>query len=301
MSVSTGVPMWSKTQVAALRECGRKYALMRRAVAERGDDASRTRSLSSLKNRHLWAGALLHESVGDLIKTVRMGEPPEPEEAILDKARARMRDEFVSSKDGSGSSRLFEHAYALRVERGEWKRKWESVERGLRWFSGSPWLARLRKLGPESWKAVDEVLSFDVGGIQAYVKIDCAVVVNGRVILIDWVTGALRETPPALAIAALYAHEVWEAQPDEIDAFAVSLADGTKRQLTVDEETLMEAQLRIQEESLFLHDNAPAGDDDPMSVPMTDRRDRCTGCNFRGLCHPDGLAAGFTDGATHAR
>lgn len=281
-------PVWSKTQMSALKECRRKFLFL--TAAEASDERlAPVRALKKVKNRHLWSGSLVHETIGDVLKSVRQAEPLPDEEAVVTKARDRMREEFKASKDGRSESPLFEHKFNQTVPADAWKRQWESVERSLRWFLRSTWLKRLATLGPECWKAVDEVLAFDVNGIKAFAKIDCAVEIEGKFFLIDWRTSpAGPREEPALQVAALYAHENWGADPEMMQVLAVSLQDGAIYHANVNEESLMETHLRIEEESSKLQEAAAVGGD-PFEVPSPDDKSICRRCSFQGICFPSGI------------
>jgi hypothetical protein len=276
MTTAAGEATWSRTKMGALRECHRKFYFLNH------DETP----LKKMKNRYLWSGSLVHDAIGDLLKSVRQEAEIPSDESIIETVRTKMRDEFKNSKTGEGP-RLFEHEYNLPVNSSIWKNQWDGVERSLRWFLSSKWLARLKALGPESWKTVDELLHVDVDGIKAFLKMDCAIEAGGRFVLIDWKTSALKpgdEFP--LLVSALYAHDVWGADADSIDAYAVSLHDGRQMKASINEESLMETFLRIQEEASVLKQ---ALDEHAglswAQIPMTSDLHLCDRCNFRRTCH----------------
>jgi hypothetical protein len=282
-------PVWSKSQMAALRECRRKFNFLTNVAAAGDDRLKSVRALKKVKNRHLWSGSLVHEAIGDVLKAVRQGEPAPEEEAVVSRVREKMREEFKASKEGRSESPLFEHRFNTSVPPDAWKRQWESVERSLRWFLRSSWLKRLAALGPECWKAVDEILAFDVNGIKAYAKIDCAVETGGKFFLIDWRTSpAGPREEPSLQVAALYAHENWNADPETVQALAVSLQDGATYHANVTEESLMETHLRIEEESTALQEAAALAED-PFDIPPPDDAAICRRCSFQAICFPSGI------------
>jgi hypothetical protein len=287
--------VWSRTQMNALRECRRKLLLSQRPEGDHvsPETLQQVADLKKIKNRFLWTGSVVHDTVGTVLKTLRQGAPLPGEDDRVNETRERMRHDFKNSKEASpAAERLFEHVYNVPVAPERWKDGWAGVESSLRWFLKSKWLERLKTLGPETWKAVDEVLSFDVGGVKAYVKIDLAVELNERFILIDWKSRAPKpEDMFGLQVAALYAHEVWGADPSQIDASAVSLLDGKRLAATVDEDALMETYMRIQEESGELQEALNAAPDNPFSVPPPADKKICARCNFQRVCFPAGLPA----------
>lgn len=285
-------PVWSRSQVSSLAECGRKFALGLKSRDAAVDpvyaDAAR---LKRIKNRHLWTGSFVHEAIGGILKAVRQGEPAPAADQLVENLKQKMRDQFLASRDqAEGAERLFEHEYSLPVSPDVWRGHWLTVESSLRWFLSSKWLARLAALGPECWKTVDELLEFDVNGIKAYVKIDCAIEADGKFFLVDWKTSTpSASSEPSLMTAALYAHEVWGAEPDQIEAVAVSLVDGRSFHANVNEDTLMETHLRIEEESAVLEEAKTNLGADPFEAAMTSDTRNCRRCSFQRLCHPKGL------------
>ena len=155
-------PVWSKTQIAALGDCVRKFALQSKAARDAMVDPvyQRATELKKLKNRHLWTGSFLHDAIGDLLKRLRQGEPAPSVDVFVEEQKNKMREQFRLSRDGSRDARpsfVREHEYKISTSEAEvWKNHWTSVETALRWFLSSKWAARLSQLGPENWKAVDE-------------------------------------------------------------------------------------------------------------------------------------------------
>lgn len=274
-------PVWSRTQVSALQECRRKFFFH-----TQGTEASAP--YKKMKNRHLWSGSAVHEAIGEILKTLRQGSPAPDLETFIAGVKEKMRIDFKTSVEGSGA-RLFEHEYGISLPQDVWRGHWATVEKSLRWFYASRWMTRLSTLGPECWKAVDEVLEFDVNGIKAYVKIDCAIETDGKFYLIDWKTSAPDvRVEPSLLTAALYAHEVWGAEIENTTAMAVSLVDGKTFHANVNEETLMEAHLRIEEEAASLQEAASDMGTDPFQIEAAGP-ETCRRCSFQKLCFPAGL------------
>lgn len=285
---------WSRSQISALRECRRKYYFNVKSAAGTHPLLLQSARLKKLVNRFLWTGGLVHGAIGSLLKILRQGMEPPPIEETLARIREEMRSQFKISKEsvsllkaGLPALRLFEHEYGFEIPPEEWRRQWDLVETSLRWFAGSQWFARLKSLGPECWKAVDEILSFDVNGIKAFCKIDCAIETGGRFILMDWkTTPSALGSNPALQIAALYAHDVWGAAPESIEAMSVCLRDGTTARVRVDEETLMEAQVGIEEEAIELQEFLASVNGDPLSVSGISNPVICDRCSYKKICYP---------------
>jgi hypothetical protein len=71
---------------------------------------------------------------------------------------------------------------------------------------------------------------------------------------------------------------------------SVSLTDGATYHATINEETLMETHLRIQEEAAELQEAAASLGPDPFAIPLAEVS-VCRRCPFQGLCYPGGIAA----------
>jgi len=293
MAFTAEQTVWSKSQVSAFHDCLRKgyFSLPPKKLLAAGfpvpwlPEAER---LKKLRNRHLWSSSVLHESIGGVIKDMRRGVETIALSDAIHQARERMRNDFKLSRDEQVAT-LFEHHYNAPLDSDVWKRLWSTVEGGLTWFYNSLWFSRLQRLRPEAWKVVDELLDFDVGGVKAFCKIDCAVEVEGRFFILDWKSSRVRpEDERGLLVSALYAHEVWEAGPESIQATAVSLLDGRTQMATVHEEALMETYLRIQEEAAQLEARLATLGQNPFDLNLPDPG-TCRRCNFQALCHPKGL------------
>lgn len=303
-------PVWSKSQFTALKECSRKFFFSTYAKRpEMSDNAAQNPVLTEISylkrmsNRHLWTGSVIHKSFGRILKAISQGTPLLNPDVFIQNVKEDMRNEYKSSAQAKeGNFRLFEHEYGHALPPETWQRQWSLIERSLNWFLNSAWLERFKALGPESWKAIDQILDFDLSGIKAYVKIDCAVETNGRFYLIDWKTSS---SPAAddfpLLVSALYAHEVWGADPEAIDALFVSTWDGTTRKASVNEDTLMEAFLRIQEEAEHLQTTQRDMPSDVSHLPLPSNTRICFRCNFQRLCHPNGVSQETSQHGSHYR
>lgn len=283
---------WSKSQIGTFQECARKHAFSRWEPGENEDRLQQeARRLKNLSNRFLWPGAIVHEELGRILRLLRQGQPVPPLNDLLDERRTKMREMFQESRANPDARlRLFEHEYNVNVPKEAWSSTWSLVEDCLSRFYRSAWFERLKSVGPESWKAVDEILSFTVDETKAFVKIDCALEVDGAFVLIDWKTSQLKSTDgDSLGVAALYAHEVWGAEPSAITAHAVCLLNGRASRISFSEETLMETYIKVQSESALLQGRVKHAS--PFDLPFPERRNVCERCNFKQLCYGDGRAS----------
>ncbi|MFN0117474.1 MAG: PD-(D/E)XK nuclease family protein [Elusimicrobiota bacterium] len=289
--LSADQPVWSKSRVSTFKECQRKFLFSGPTINSfKISEETKTEvlRLKKIKNRFLWTGSFIHEAIGHLLKQVRQGEKVFDIEEILSKFKISMREQFVNSKSQTlSASRLFEHEFQIQIAQEEWKRQWDNVEKTIRWFFQSSWFLKLKDLGPESWKVIDEVVRFELNGTQAYAKIDCAVEVKGNFFLIDWKTSSSMESS-ALKVAALYSFEQWGADPSNVQAHAVNLFTGKSERIDIDEDALMETQMKIEEEAAQLFEAQTQLGDDPLKLPMASSQ-ACLQCSYQKICHPNGI------------
>jgi hypothetical protein len=167
------------------------------------------------------------------------------------------------------------------------------VMRSLRNFFRSDLLRALYAAGRERWLTVEDLVSFEVSGVNVYLRMDVAFRDRqGQVVIVDWKTGRGegRFNEIQLAGYALYAAQAgWVGAPEEIQTQLAYLAIPRYVQRQVDQKRLDLAQAFIRKsagtmKSLLLdpQQNLARLQD----FPMCDRPQVCRRCNFRRLCFP---------------
>lgn len=247
----------------------------------------------------MWVGAFVHDQIGSLVKHLRQGQSLPEKTQFLEDARRAFADRWAGSENETPeAARLWEHAHGTPLPPEAFDRDWAIAEAALRWFVGSRWAQRLAEVSPGSWKAVDEVLDFDVDGVKTFVKIDCALDIGGRFVLMDWKTSAPRpEDDFSLRLMALYAQEVWGAAEGGVDSLALCLTDGRQRRAEVDAASMAILRERLRAEAGRLDSETrlhAAWGDDWRAVPATPRMAVCARCQFHSMCYPSGAAANRT-------
>ena len=148
-------------------------------------------------------------------------------------------------------------------------------------------------MGRERWLALEDLVSFHVGDVEVFLRMDLAYRDHdGRVVIVDWKTGRNegRFNEVQLAGYALYAAEQgWVQEPEEISTELTYLVipsgaphGGPARRSST--------RARFIEKSAG---NMKALLVDPLGnlarledFPMIDRPRVCRRCNFRRLCFP---------------
>jgi hypothetical protein len=281
---------WSASRHSSFESCARRYYYAYYGANE-DPEIKRLKDLSALP---LWAGSVVHEAIERFLKGCR-GEPTLTEQEAL--VQATVHDVMVSqwraSEAGSGGFRLFEHEYQVPVEYEDKKIAVDIVRGSLRAFFRSPTLAEALGAGRERWLTVEDLVSFHVGEIEVYLRMDLAFRNReGRVVIVDWKTGRSERPLNSLQVAgyALYAAEQgWAGSPEEIDTELAYLAIPRFVRRGVDSGTLADARAFIQKSAAgmkaLLVD--PVKNEARLEdFKMVDRPQLCRRCNFRRLCFP---------------
>jgi hypothetical protein len=252
--------------------------------------------LKQLKNRFLWMGETVHHDVAHVLKRLTLGDLVTLEQSLT-RARTRMRKQFLDSR-----ARLYwqkpkeitgfcEHEYNWAVPKERWKESWHHVETCLRNFYSSDVFAKLRTLGPGAWKTIEHRMSFSLGEIPVFVKIDLAFDEDGHLTIIDWKTGKSDDGGNGLfqlGCYALFAREEWEFPCEKIRVIEHNLATGRHMAHALNSQYLDEVAERIRQECRLMKavladplENRAEIDD----FPLVKNRTMCESCNFQKLCY----------------
>jgi hypothetical protein len=294
---------WSASRHNSFESCERRYYYAYYGANE-DPEIKRLKDLSALP---LWAGSVVHEAIERFLKGCR-SEPTATEEQAL--VHATVHNDMVSqwreSEAGGAGFRLFEHEYQVPVEYEDKKIAVDIVRGSLRAFFRSPTLAEALAAGRERWLSVEDLVSFHVGEIEVYLRMDLAFRNReGRVVIVDWKTGRSERPLNALQVAgyALFAAERgWAESPEEIETELAYLAIPRFVRRGVDGATLDEARAFVQKSASAMKALLV----DPVKneariedFKMVDRPQLCRRCNFRRLCFP--RASADAAGAVDAR
>ena len=290
---------WSASRHDTFATCRRRYYYAYYAANE-DPEIKRLKKLSALP---LWAGSVVHETIEAFLKSRDALPSPEEQEAIVkaavhsDMLSAWRESEAGERSDEAGSAsypfRLFEHEYQVPVEQEDKRLAVNTVMRSLRNFFKSETLREALAVGRERWLALEDLVSFQVGDVEVFLRMDLAFRArDGRVVIVDWKTGRAEGRFNEVQIAgyALYAAaQGWVGDPEEILTELNYLVVPRSRRRTVKSQQLDHARSFIAKsardmKALLL---------DPLAnlarledFPMIDRPQVCRRCNFRRLCFP---------------
>jgi len=304
---------WSKSRSEKFRECLRAYYLhyYRSWGGWDPEAPQETRQLYVLKklgNRFTWAGSVVHETIRNILISIRFGRPVQAAESI-DVAYRVMREDYRhSSRKGywKGNYRrefsgLVEHEYGLVLPGDVWKANWEAVKSALEWFLNSRWISLAKSLRPEQWLEVDSVdhqsSVFWLDGTKVFAIPDFAFLADdGSPVVVDWKTGRARPGYDDQILGyALYLSERHRFSPERVQARIVYLSEGLEQNVQVDRASLERFRASFQrstgEMKQLLSDidsNLPRAE---AHFPMTADIERCAHCVFRSPCGRENATA----------
>lgn len=286
---------WSASRHDTFASCQRKYFYSYYAAVE-DPEIRRLKKLSALP---LWAGSVVHERIETFLKTHDALPGAAAQEAwIRDTIHTGMLGDWRDSEAGSLRFRLFEHEYQAPVDAEDKKIVVGTVMRSLRNFFRSPTLESAFRAGRGQWLSVEDLVTFDVGGVPVFLRMDLAYRdTAGKVVIVDWKTGRSegRFNDVQVAGYALYAsRQGWASAPEEIVTELAYLALGRYVRKSVDARRLEYARSFIEKSAskmkgLLLDPLANLARMEDFA--RIDRPQMCRRCNYRKLCFPRTEAA----------
>jgi len=313
-SPSEGVPStggrpfsWSASRHDTFASCKRRYYYSYYASLD-DPEIYRLKKLSALP---LWAGSVVHDTIETFLRANDRLPSPEDQEALVRSVvHSGMVGDWRASEVGPpppadepgpdpGADRprlpfrLFEHEYEIPVEQEDKRIAVNIVMRSLKHFFKSETLRRALEVGRERWLALEDLVSFHVGEVEVFLRMDLAYRDHdGRVVIVDWKTGRNEGRFNEVQVAgyALYATErAWVTEPEQISTELSYLVIPKTVRRSVNRKAIDNARSFI----LKSAGTMKALLVDPLQnlarledFPMIDRPQVCRRCSFRRLCFP---------------
>ena len=293
---------WSASRHDTFASCRRRYYYSYYASLE-DEEIRRLKKLSALP---LWAGSVVHDTIETFLKAHDAPPSPEEQEALVRAtvhsgmlADWRESEAGLPPEDdppyggGSVRFRLFEHEYEIPVEQEDKRIAVNTVMRSLKNFFRTETLREAFAVGRSGWLALEDLVSFQVGDVEVFLRMDLAFRGrDGRVVIVDWKTGRGEGRFNEVQVAgyALYATEKgWVGDPEEISTELnyLVIPRATRRVVTKEKiegvRGFIERSARDMKALLLdpVENRARLED-----FPMIDRPQVCRRCNFRRLCFP---------------
>ena len=162
---------WSASRHDTFSSCRRKYYYSYYASHE-DDEIKRLKKLSALP---LWAGSVVHDAIEWWLKKNDTLPPKEEQDAFIRRiVHTGMVGDWRESEMASRRFRLFEHEYDVPVEQEDKRIAVNIVMRSLQHFFASDTLKEALDVGREQWLALEDLVSFHVGDVEVYLRMDLA-------------------------------------------------------------------------------------------------------------------------------
>lgn len=251
--------------------------------------------LKNLQTRQMWAGDKVHQAVEQALLAARKGMPPPTADGLVDRTLRTMRQDFRDSRAGryrqepKKTCGLVEHAYAVDLDAAAWKETADRVAACIRTFLASGTYAELCGISDDRWLELETLRTLDMGGVDAYVKLDLAYRQDPEIVIYDWKTGRGGGDEVALqfAVYALYAMETWQVNADQVRAREFNLDRDEITDHPVTDEVVAAAHDYILEsigEMQGLLDDIDANTASEETFPLADDETTCRHCVFRKVC-----------------
>ncbi|MCX8035945.1 MAG: PD-(D/E)XK nuclease family protein [Candidatus Sumerlaeia bacterium] len=302
MGPLVNVLSWSLSRQQAFNECRRQYYWQYYGSWGGWDDsappeARQAYRLKQIVNLDMWAGDILHTVVEGEVKRLRSGYRPKPV-PLRERTRALLNEQWKQSveqrwRDNAKHNRnLFEHYYGLPVSDARRMEIRDKLFACLEHFCSLPLLDHLMTTDPAAWLAIEHLDTFLADGVPVYVKMDCAVRLNGKVTIIDWKSGKESERDrDQVACYGLYAMQKWRSGLESVGAVLVYLHTPEVVETTIAPETALAMQEKIVTGIHAMRQclvNPAANEARRDDFPMTDQKNRCRRCNFHEMCYGPG-------------
>jgi CRISPR/Cas system-associated exonuclease Cas4 (RecB family) len=286
---------WSASRHDTFATCRRRYYYSYYAALE-DNEIRRLKKLSALP---LWAGSVVHDTIESFLRTHdTLPSVEEQESLVRSVVHSGMVTDWRESEAGSLRFRLFEHEYEIPVEQEDKRIAVTTVMRSLKNFFRTETLHRALEVGRSRWLALEDLVSFHVGEVEVFLRMDLAYRDHdGRVVIVDWKTGRGEGRFNEVQVAgyALYATEKgWVGDPEEISTelsylvIPKAVRRGVTKKMVEHARSFIARSARDMKALLV----------DPVAnvarledFPMVDRPQVCRRCNFRRLCFPRGPEA----------
>ena len=291
---------WSKSRNQVFKECPRQYYFNYYRYWGGWEKAApeRTRQiyiLKKLKNRYMWAGEKVHESIKHTIRNLQRGISVLGVDRIVSITLNQMREEFRSSREKRylvfpKTCALFEHEYNVSLDDAKWKSLAHDVEQCLINFYSSEIFALVKELPRQRWLEVEDFSFFYLDGTKIWAVIDCSFRTKEGATIIDWKTGRYTNNDASLQLAcyAMYAVEKWGLKPDKVKSVEYNLLSDQASEFFISAGEIENAKSLIRGsiadmQSLLVDVKNNVPKEEKFFSKVEDDR-ICDRCNFRKIC-----------------
>lgn len=290
---------WSNSRNSVFRECRRKYYYSYYGhwggwEFDAPDEVRQMYILGKLKNRFMWAGGVVHNSIKNVLEETKSGRVPLMNR-LINLTREEMRHGFESSKNkmywqDPKSCALFEHEYDAEVKDEKWKDLWKHVETCIQNFYSSDIFDMVKNIDFSLWLPIEEFQAFLFEDTKINVKLDFAYRDrNGSIIIIDWKTGKSERAGSDIQLGCytLFAIDHWNVDSEKVKTIEYNLYH--KRGITnkldageIEEITGYMGKSIREMKSLLVDPVQNIASQDNFAKTLN--REICSSCNFKRIC-----------------
>ncbi len=292
---------WSRSRSTLFHACNRQYFYKYHLSWNGWDYSAEERRrlayrLSKMTSFPLLAGIAAHESIRQLLCSIRDGVPlkQHPVDLAKDMIR-RVKDGAVSKgwlRRPKAHPPLEEYYYLGEPSLLVREKYWKVARTAISAFMESSLFRWIKSTDPSTWLAVDEPLNFDdpevfeIDGCRVWSRPDFALKWRDFCVIFDWKTGGPKpDDQIQLQSYALHARACWGFEPRKIRTVAVYLGEhgSSRHAFKVTEESLAAVESRIRHD-LHVMRLAEAGGDVESQWSLAHDAHSCTNCFFREVC-----------------
>lgn len=298
---------WSLTRHKMFEECPRKYFytyyLSHNGWSKEGSKLSQQAyRLKNLTNISLVLGNSIHNSAKDLINKIGYNQPCPTSDEIKQIVRNTLNEAYISSKrfrheweaNPKKVPMLQEIYYGGNLSKEKIAAIKESLDICVNNLLSSNTISGLSAMqNLVSIKEVDEDMQYIfINGTKVYVRLDLLYQAGSNWVITDWKTGkdtASTDISDQLALYALYVHQKYGVDINNIEVCVESLLDGSFYKSTINDYNISSIKSLISNSNNQMQRYL---DDVDLNKPLpieeferTDKLYRCAVCNFREICN----------------
>jgi hypothetical protein len=243
-----------------------------------------------------YVGGIIHRTCARFWRAQGNGEWFSQKRARRDTIRALYAGIGESKRGGwrthvSRGTHLFEHEYGgdLPEEQLEWAR--HRITGSLAGFYNLDLVQRSVEDSDRSPKvaSVERRERFVLAGVTVHLVMDLVVhEPDGVRAIWDWKSGGEREVDQfQVAVYALYSQQAWDLPVDRLRMRVAYLQPLRVQEIRLTLESLAQTRTRVEDSIQVMQSRLQSPTENSALIddfPMTDDRDRCTGCAFKRLC-----------------
>jgi len=296
---------WSFSRDRLFRECRRAYYYHYYAswggwLKDADSFIRKAYILKNIRNIDAWIGDIVHQVIKWILEnkinpkdSIFQNQKGLTCEEAIKKCKVIVRKTWEQSRsklwesDPKNNLNLFDHYYSKELSREMLTKKLEKITISIRNFYSTGLLDVVSALPKENILTIDEIDSFDFGGVRVFAVPDFAIKDKGYV-LFDWKTGKPSENDVLqLSCYVLYASQKWKIDSNQIRVIPVYLSSdevSLKPILPKNTESIRDYIQKSIDSMRSLFSESSKSKVDISLCSKTENIWRCEYCKFQEIC-----------------